>query len=224
MTRKGNQMIRTALTTGLLSATFGLSACSGNKEYTALTLTPKGDTFIAEGVIDATTPGVMRNALQAHPQIKTVILQYVPGSVDDEANLEAARMLRANGINTVVPAGGLVASGGTDLFLAGVTRKVGPGACLGVHSWAAGGIGDFTLGKDVPKDDPQHQLYLDYYETMGIQQAFYWYTLDAADAENIHYMSNHEITKYGMGTTPITTDAEATPASCEAVAAKYEYS
>ncbi|WP_432450706.1 alpha/beta hydrolase [Aliiroseovarius marinus] len=217
-------MNRTALAASLLATTLGLSACSGIGDYTALTLTPEGDTFIAEGVVDGTTPDIMRNALQTHPEIKTVVLQYVPGSADDEANLEAARMLRANGMNTVVPSGGLVASGGTDLFLAGVTREIGPGACLGVHSWAAGGITGFTEGKDVPKDDPQHQLYLSYYDEMGIPQDFYWYTLDAADAENIHYMSNRELTQFGMATTPISSTAEATAASCEAVAAKYEFS
>ena len=105
-----------------------------------------------------------------------------------------------HGFNTHVPADGEIASGGVDFFLSGVERTVDTGALLGVHSWAAG---DGTTGADVPRDDPQHQLYLDYYAEMGIPAEFYWFTLEAAPAEDIHPMTEAEIEKYGLLTQPI---------------------
>ena len=62
-------------------------------------------------------------------------MQNVQGSVDDEANIAAARLVRERGLNTLIPGSGMIASGGTDFFLAGVKRTVQPGAKIGVHSW-----------------------------------------------------------------------------------------
>lgn len=207
-----------------LGASITMIGCGLGQDYTSLTLTPNGDHFVAEGVIDGSTPRVVRRALRANPEIKTIVLQYVPGSANDEANLKASRMLREHKMTTIVPAGGLVASGGTDMFLAGLERKVGSGACLGVHSWSAGGANSETQGRDVPRDDPQHQLYLSYYEEMGIAPAFYWYTLEAADADNIHYMTNDEILEHEMATESIEGHDEASSESCQEIENRYGYS
>lgn len=187
-----------------------------DQDYTPLSLTPQGDHFVANGVIDGTTPKMLREAFAAHPGIKKIVLQFVPGSVDDEANLQASRLLRASGFMTVVPAGGLVASGGTDMFLAGATRNVNSGACVGVHSWAAG---NGTEGKDLPREDAQHQLYLGYYQEMGIVPEFYWFTLQEADAQVMHYMSNAGITQFTVATSSVAGNQEASKARCEAIGA-----
>jgi hypothetical protein len=76
----------------------------------------------------------------------------------------------------------------------------------------------------VPKDDPQHQLYLSYYDEIGIDPAFYWYTLDAADADNIHYMTLAEMQQYGIATSSIAGNAEAQEPACEAVEQRYGFS
>ena len=188
------------------------SACS-QVDYAPLSLTVDGQNFIATGVIDGSTPDVITNAIASNPEIRTLVLQNVPGSIDDEANLTAARSVRAAGLTTVVPAGGLVASGGTDLFLAGETRVIGEGACVGVHSWSDGTL----QGKDVPRNDPQHQLYLKYYAEMGTDAEFYWYTLEAAPAEGIHWMLIAEMNTYEMSTTTLSGTVEASDASCNAI-------
>lgn len=195
-----------------------LAGC-GEENDAPLSLTPEGDTFIAQGVIDGTTPETLREAMEANPEIKTILMQYVPGSADDEANLEASRLIRASGITTVVPSGGFIASGGTDMFLAGVGREIGPGACIGVHSWAAGAS---TEGKDLPRNDPQHQLYLNYYDEMGISSDFYWFTLNAAEAGGMHYMNIEEIAQFGLSTAPMTGVAEISPSRCDAIASAAE--
>jgi len=159
-------------------------------------------TLVMNGVIDSDAPALMRAALDANPNIDTLVLQNVPGSIDDERNLEMAALVRARGLTTIVPANGMVASGGTDLFLAGVRRVAEPGACLGVHSWAAGGLFGYTAGRDVPRDDPQHQIYLEYYDQMGIDRAFYWFTLEQASVEEIYWMSPDEVNRFEMTSTP----------------------
>lgn len=201
---------------------FGALVClagCGAEDYDPLTLTPQGDHFLAQGVIDGTTPDTLRKALAANPDIKTILMQYVPGSADDEANLDASRLIRAGGIATVVPRGGFIASGGTDMFLAGVQRQIRSGACIGVHSWASG---TGTEGKDVPRDDPEHHLYLNYYKEMGIPSEFYWFTLSAAEAEGMHYMNNGEIAQFDMTTAPMAGASEANPSRCEAIASASE--
>jgi len=53
-------------------------------------------------------------------------------------------------------------------------------------------------GADLPPDDPEHDLYLDYYADIGISEDFYWFTLDAAPANSIHWMTAEEMDRYGM--------------------------
>ncbi|MBT2129846.1 alpha/beta hydrolase [Aliiroseovarius lamellibrachiae] len=189
---------------GLFSGlTLALAACDahGEEDYDPLRFVTQGTQLIATGEIDSRSPQAFTKALQMAPDTKMLVLQYVPGSLDDEANLKLARAVRDSGLATFVPKDGLVASGGTDLFLAGVTRTAVAGACLGVHSWSGGP--DFPLATDLPHDDEEHEKYLIYYNAMGIPEAFYWFTLKAAPAEGMHWMSAAEINTYQMTTEPM---------------------
>jgi len=148
-----------------------------------------GENAILNGVIGPSTPGRVLELILEHPDVHTIVLEDVPGSMDDVANLRAARMIHAHGYATHVADRGMAASGGVDFFLAGTRRSLGEGARLGVHSW--GGMGENAL--ELPRDDPEHRLYLDFYEDIGFPPEFYWYTLEAADAEDIHWMTREEI-------------------------------
>lgn len=158
----------------------------------------RGTEAVMRGVIGSTTPGRVLELILEHPEVETLVLEEVPGSMDDEANLRAARYVRRRGLATFVPLGGMVASGGTDFFLAGERRSCASGARFGVHSW--GGFGQ--EGADLPRDDPEHERYLDYYREMGTPEAFYWFTLEAAPAEGNHWMSEAELASYGFFTSP----------------------
>ena len=70
---------------------------------------------------------------------------------------------------TYLPSGGVVASGGTDLLLAGVLRIVERGAKIGVHNWSDGS----ATGDTIARDAEAHRVYLDYYRELAIDQAFY---------------------------------------------------
>ncbi|MEM7113734.1 MAG: alpha/beta hydrolase [Chloroflexota bacterium] len=166
-------------------------------DYTPAAFTVNGDQATMSGAIDGSTPDEVQRLIDEHPEVTTIVMQNVEGSVDDEANLVAARLVRQHGFHTHVPADGEIASGGVDFFLAGVERTAVSGAKLGVHSWATG---DGTTGDQVPRDDPQHKLYLDYYAEMGIPADFYWFTLQAAPAEDIYFMTEAELVQYQMVT------------------------
>ena len=158
--------------------------------------TIENDTATMAGVINGETPANVLRLIHEHPSVRTIVMANVPGSIDDEANLRAASFIRKFGFKTIIQSKGRVASGGTDFFLAGETRVVHHGGKLGIHSWGGPGF----QGKDVPKDDPQHRLYLDYYEEMGIPAEFYWRTLEAAPANDIHWMTEDELLKYNVRT------------------------
>lgn len=157
-----------------------------------------GERAHMRGTIDSTTPRCVRELLRDHPGVTTIVMHDVPGSVDDEANLRAGLLVRRAGLAIHLPAAGEIASGGTDFFLAGATRSLEPGALVGVHSW--GGDPDDPAALDYPEDHEVHELYLDYYEALGVDAEFYWFTLRAASEDGIHWMTADELAHYGFET------------------------
>jgi hypothetical protein len=137
--------------------------------------------------------------LAGHPGIKTIRMVEVPGSSDDEINLQVSLKVHENGIKTHIVDNGLIASGGVDFFLAGVERTRGTNTQIGVHSW---GDGNGNSATDFPNDSPEHLPYIQYYESVGYSSQwsrdFYFFTINAASADNIHWMTETEITQYGL--------------------------
>ena len=169
--------------------------------YEAAAFEIEGETAFMYGVIDHTTPGAVQALVDEHPEVVRIVMVDVPGSDDDPANLEASRLVRESGLTTVVPSNGVIASGGVDFFTAGTYRVVEPCAKLGVHSWNEDGPdGGIILGNEVPRDHEIHVMFLDYYREMGIPEDFYWFTLEAAPAQRIHWMSDEEIVVFGLVT------------------------
>ena len=169
--------------------------------YEAATFEVTGDAAFMYGVIDHTTPAVVQALFDEHPGVTRIVMVDVPGSDDDPANLAAARLVREHGMVTVVPSNGVIASGGVDFFSAGEHRIVEPCGKLGVHSWNEDGPdGGIILGNEVPKDHELHAMFLEFYREMGIPEDFYWFTLEAAPPQRIHWMSDEEIVLYGLVT------------------------
>ena len=69
------------------------------------------------GTICSSTPAKVLELLVTHPEVKTIELQIVPGSIDDVANLRASLYAHKFGLNTKVTSNSMIASGGTDFFL-----------------------------------------------------------------------------------------------------------
>ena len=161
-----------------------------------LVMEVRGDLLYARGVVNGDSRREAVALLNRSPGVRTFVLTWVPGSIHDEVNLALGRALREAGMTTYLPHDALVASGGTDLLLAGARRIVECGALVGVHSWAFGPVN----GNELPRDDPRHRFYLDYYREIDIPEAFYWFTLEAATPDSIHWMTEDEMAHYGVHT------------------------
>lgn len=157
----------------------------------------EGDKAYMNGYISADTIRQIKKLLKDYSEVKTIVMQDVSGSLDDVSNLEASRLVREAGLNTIVPVDGHVASGGTDFFCAGVVRTADEGAKVGVHSWAGDGVENAAL---LAKDHKDHKKYIDYYSEMSMPDpsGFYFFTINAAKADGMHYMSQEELLKYGL--------------------------
>lgn len=156
----------------------------------------KGDIAYMSGVINSSTPAKVLELVNEHPNVKTIEMLHVPGSIDDVSNLRASLYIHKFGLNTRLNSKSVIASGGTDFFLAGKVRTVVKGAKIGVHSWGGG----TKAATDLSKSDKAHKKYLNYYRKVNIPEEFYWYTLKAAPADDIHNMTEEEIIKYNVRT------------------------
>jgi hypothetical protein len=137
----------------------------------------------------------------ANPTVSEVEMLDVPGSsTPGNESLDGGLVLRAEGLDTVLPGDGIVESGGVDVFLAGNDRTVADGGCLGVHATEFD-FGDGPLSAaDLPRDDPEHAPYLEYFAAIGIPADFYWFTLAAAPPDGIHYLTPAEMAQFGVVT------------------------
>ncbi|MGC3939649.1 alpha/beta hydrolase [Roseobacter sp. EG26] len=153
-----------------------------------------GTKLLMRGEINSRSLGQFEEVYAENPDIDTLVQLDVPGSIDDDVMVAFGYRLRELGLNTHLTARSEVYSGGVDLFLAGVERTMEPGATLGVHSWSDG-IKD---AQDYPKSAPAHQQNRLYIERMLGNDTFYWFTIYAASAENIHIMTEAEIRRYGL--------------------------
>ncbi len=137
------------------------------------------------------------------PSVRNIQLIDVPGSEDDEANLNALLRVYEAGLNTELLSTSRVESGGTDFFLAGNKRKIATGARVAVHSWAEDDFnGDTVDGRSFPNGHEKHQSYIECYMALGMSRQsaedFYYFTLDAAPANEMHYMTNSELSRFGL--------------------------
>ncbi|WGK69029.1 hypothetical protein P0082_11170 [Candidatus Haliotispira prima] len=156
------------------------------------TLEVKGDKAYLNGTLGTKGYAQFRDLIKNHPEVKTIVLQDVPGSMNDAVNMHTGRIIREAGLTTMVEADSVISSGGVDLFCAGKERIVTKGAQLGIHSWGGEGLS----ADDLPRDHPAHQYQIEYFtmclgETIGPN--FYFRTLSAAPAGEMYWMNDEEI-------------------------------
>jgi hypothetical protein len=156
------------------------------------------DTVEMTGTVDSYTPALFGQMIRHFPGIKRIEMLDCDGSIDEEANLNLARMIRRAGISTHVPANGSVRSGAVELFLAGVTRTAHPDAEFIVHSWMDE---DGREANDYPTSDPVHSEYLDYYAEMGVPSgtanAFYALTNSVPFSQQLR-LSRNDMARFQM--------------------------
>jgi hypothetical protein len=154
------------------------------------------NTVEMDGDITSSTLSDFNSMIVDYPELHTINMKNVPGSSDDDINLQVSLLVYNRNIATHIMDNGEIASGGTDFFLAGTTRTQGQNTKIGVHSWSTG----TQEATDFPVGDAEHQKYIDYYVSIGFSQtdaeAFYYYTINAAAANDIHWMTEAEIEEY----------------------------
>ena len=161
----------------------------------------EGPLLFMSGEINRKTAEQFAAVIAANPQVTTIVQCEVPGSLDDDTMIALSYEVRSRGLNTYLTADSLIASGGVDFFLAGVERRMEQGARLGVHSWSDG----FRDAVDFPRDAPEHEANRAYIEAMLGADDFYWFTIEAAPAAGLHWMTPGEIAGFGLLTEPVIT-------------------
>ncbi|WBX73637.1 hypothetical protein PG913_12530 [Tenacibaculum pacificus] len=133
-----------------------------------------------------------------YPTITKINIKNCDGSSDDEVNLKLSKKVYDLNIEIHLLDNAEIASGGVDFFLAGKKRTRGTETRIGVHSWA----GDDSTATDFPVGYANHLPYIEYYKSIGFTdtaaKAFYYFTINAAAANSIHWMTEAEIGTYKM--------------------------
>ena len=153
-----------------------------------------GDQAYVNGVLGQTAHKRFKKFIEEYPDVKTLILENIPGSINDAYNVQTCELLHKQGINTKAMSYSEIASGGVDLLISGNERSIELGAKIGVHSWRSGD----KEGIEYSLDSPEHQIFFDLFEAIEMDTAFYWFTLRAAPADSIHWMTEDEIDWYGL--------------------------
>ena len=154
----------------------------------------EGSKLYMQGEINSKTLEQFEEIYSEYPNIDTLIELTVTGSIDDETMIALAYRIRELRINTHLTADSRIYSGAVDLFLAGVKRTMETGAIIGVHSWSDG----MHDASDYPLESPEHEQNRFYVEQMLGDDAFYWFTIYAAPADDIYIMSEEDVTKFGL--------------------------
>ncbi|NNE56863.1 MAG: hypothetical protein HKN36_02040 [Hellea sp.] len=156
----------------------------------------RGDRALVYGTTDSLSLGTMRSFIRDNPQVETLVLHRMSGTKDSATNLRIAREIRDARLKTHLLPNSYIASGAVDLFIAGTERTMECGAMIGVHSWSIGDKERFSP-KDIGFDrsQPKHERFL---REMGIDPAFYVFTREAAEPEDIYVMKMDEIERYGL--------------------------
>ncbi|MGR5364236.1 hypothetical protein ACPV54_25505, partial [Vibrio mediterranei] len=158
-----------------------------------------GNKAILTGELGTRTYLQLRDITVKHPEIDTVVIKAVNGSINDDINMHTGNLLRNSGLNTEIPENGYAYSGGVDLFSAGVLRDVKQGGVVGVHSWCCS-VNGKTADK-LSKNDPAHHDQITYFKKMLGESngpEFYFFTINSAPFNGIYKMTRKELNKYHL--------------------------
>lgn len=94
-----------------------------------------GDEAFLSGDLGTKAYAQIKDLIENHPNVKTLVLTSISGSVNDAVNMHTGRLVHEAKLNTKVLANSDIASSAVDLFCAGENRIVEKGAKIGIHSW-----------------------------------------------------------------------------------------
>ncbi len=171
---------------------------TNNKQFGIFKVLDDATTVEMDGTIGSSSLINFNRLEAAFPSINKINIKNCDGSSDDTVNLQLSAKVHEKGINIHLLDNAEIASGGVDFFIAGVNRTRGNNTRIGVHSWSNGTneATDFPVGHD------NHLPYINYYVSVGFTQQqsenFYYFTINAAAANAIHWMTDAEITQHNL--------------------------
>ncbi|WP_196888345.1 hypothetical protein [Aureivirga sp. CE67] len=190
------------------------TACKNDDDSTNSTTKTYPKTFGIFTVVDANTITMdgeighnskknFDKLIAEYSEINQINIVEILGSNNDEVNLQLSKTVYQNNINTHLNDNGLIASGGVDFFLSGHKRTKGTNTKIGVHSWGGeDDNGNEVTATDFPEGHEYHLPYIEYYKSVGFSQeeaeAFYYFTINAASFDSIHWMTDAEIEQYKL--------------------------
>ena len=134
------------------------------------TIEIKGGRAYINGILGKRFYKKFKKFVEKNPDIKDLVLEKIPGSANDEWNVKSCLLIHNSGMNTEVTKSSVIESGGVDLFISGNFRTIEKGAKIGVHSWS-----DLRKeGTEYPRGSEEHDIFLDFFEQIGMDTAFYW--------------------------------------------------
>lgn len=174
----------------------GNTSNPNNRQFGIFKVLDDNITVEMDGTINSSSLANFNSLEAAFPNVNKINIKNCDGSSDDTVNLQLSEKVHQKGISTHLMDDGTIASGGVDFFLAGIQRTKGANTRIGVHSWA----GDNETATDFPVGHANHLPYINYYVSVGFTQAnaeaFYYFTINAAPADAIHWMTDAEIAQY----------------------------
>lgn len=174
---------------------------NSNRQFGIFKVLDDNTTIEMNGTIGSSALNDFNTLEAVFPNITKINIKNCDGSSDDIVNLQLSEKVHQKGINIYLMNNGEIASGGVDFFLAGIQRTKGTNTRIGVHAWAAG---ENITATDFPVGHANHLPYINYYVSVGFTQqqaeAFYYFTINAAPASSIHWMTAAEITQYNIVT------------------------
>jgi hypothetical protein len=154
-----------------------------------------------DGTIDSNSFSQFNQMINQHPEIEVILFDQAPGSVDDDVNVEIGRLIRDLNLDTHIIDSGIIASGAVDLFLAGRNRTRGFNTSVAVNAWADSNGNEAS---DFPENSSVHDFYINYYLSIGLggqlANDFYFFTINAADSNDLYFMDESEISFYEIFT------------------------
>ena len=153
-------------------------------------------TIVVNGDMGSRVDNQLERLLDKYPNISYVVMEECPGSRDDEELFKAALMIHNRDVHIHLPSHAKIESGAVDFFLSGTKRTMDEGAKIGVHAWSDGN----SSATEYPVGHEEHQIYIDYYLSVGYSEqdaeSLYFFIINAAGPDEIHYMSTQEINEY----------------------------
>lgn len=160
--------------------------------------TVAGENAFLSGVLGTYTYNQILEINSDYPNVKTIVLGTIDGSVNDDINVETGRLIRMAGYRTHLKSDSDIASGGVDLFCSGKSRTREAGSIIGVHAWCCY---EGQTADQLTQDSPGHDSQISYFkEMLGNTNgpAFYFFTINAAPFDGIHEMTDTEISEYQL--------------------------